>query len=163
MTDKTKLKDRLVSPATAVTASRVDYSGVDRAPVLTCFLVWDGRVLILRRSAQVGTYRGKWGAVAGYLDEPLPIQEQAYREIEEEVGVPWQEIRGMRMAPPYEVHDPDLGRTWLVHPILVVLKRAPTIRLDREHTEHRWIAPEELVEYDTVPRLADSLRRALGA
>ncbi len=65
------------------------------------------------------------------------------------------------MGSPYEFFDPDEQKTWLVHPVLVELKQRPKIKLDWEHTDYKWITPDELTTYDTVPKLAESLKRVL--
>ena len=46
--------------------------------VVTCFLMHQGKLLVLRRSAKVRTYQGKWAGVSGYIEDipamppPLP-------------------------------------------------------------------------------------------
>jgi len=42
----------------------------------------------------------------------------------------------------------------------VDLKKKPDIKLNWEHTEYRWIKPEELKKFDIVPSLDNSLKRA---
>ena len=65
------------------------------------------------------------------------------------------------MGSPYEFFDTDEQKTWLVHPVLVELKQRPKIKLDWEHTEFKWISPDKLMTYDTVPKLDESLKRVL--
>ncbi|MFC6726725.1 initiation factor 2B, partial [Halobium palmae] len=38
------------------------------AHVVTAFLRHRGDVLLVRRSDEVGTYRGKWGGVSGFVE-----------------------------------------------------------------------------------------------
>jgi 8-oxo-dGTP diphosphatase len=140
---------------------RIDYSGAERAAVVTCFVRFRGRILLLKRSEQVGTYRGLWHTVAGYLDELKPLREKILEELEEELSLGPELIAEIRLGEPYEFADPSVGKTWLVQPALVELKDEPALKLDREHTEHRWITPEEIRGYPTVPRLEESLRRVL--
>ncbi len=130
--------------------------------VVTCFLAnREGRVLILRRSAQVGTYRGRWGGVAGYL-ETTPV-EQAYTELSEEVGLDRRDLELLREGEPLEVVDAELGRRWIVHPFLFRVRDTAKIRLDWEHTESRWIEPGEMRSYPTVPGLPEALERVYPA
>ncbi|OGO48923.1 MAG: hypothetical protein A2W34_01525 [Chloroflexi bacterium RBG_16_64_32] len=168
--------------------------------VVTCFLLRGGKggpssasggsgqaqVLLLRRSERVGTYRGRWAGVSGYLEadsvtgsalgRPL---EQAYREIEEEVGLGRGDVRLLAQGEPLAVPDETIDTRWTVHPFLfeVVteggepgddagdLKVAPTgsLRLDWEHTESRWVKPAELPALETVPGLAEALARVYNA
>jgi hypothetical protein len=36
------------------------------------------------------------------------------------------------------------------------------MQLDWEHTDSQWILPEEINDYDVVPKLEESLRRVLS-
>jgi len=130
--------------------------------VVTCFLLrtdpqGQDEVLILRRSQAVGTYRGRWAAVSGSVEDgPL---EQAYREIREETGLTRQDIRLAGEGQPLEVPAPELDTVWIVHPFLfrLVSEAGPT--LDWEHTEARWVSPRRLRRFRTVPMLAETLER----
>jgi hypothetical protein len=50
---------------------------------------------------------------------------------------------------------------FVVHPFLF---EAPSrkVRLDWENVEHRWIRPEELDQFETVPRLKDVVQTVIG-
>ena len=50
--------------------------------VVTCILEHDGKILLLKRSNQVGTYRGLWGGVAGYVEELEDPYDTALKEIQ---------------------------------------------------------------------------------
>ncbi len=129
--------------------------------VVTCFVTnAEGRLLILRRSGRVGTYRGRWAGVSGYL-ETSP-EEQAYTELAEELGLDRREVALRATGEPLEVADADLNRRWVVHPFLFSLEDPSRIRLDWENVEARWIAPSELESYETVPGLAQALARVSG-
>ncbi|MFQ5853011.1 MAG: NUDIX hydrolase, partial [Candidatus Binatia bacterium] len=77
------------------------------------------------------------------------------------LGISEQNILRCKMGSPYEFFDPDEHKTWLVHPVLVELKQGPEIKQDWEHTEFKWISPDKLTTYDTVPKLEESLKRVL--
>lgn len=51
--------------------------------VVTCFLEHDGKIPLLRRSQRVGTYRGRWAGVSGYIEEGNTPYAQALEEIRE--------------------------------------------------------------------------------
>jgi len=125
--------------------------------VVTCFLEYRGKVLILRRSQKVGTYRGKWAAVSGYIEkEP---DEQAFAEILEETGLQADEVNLLRKGEVLEAKDETLGIIWRIHPYLFHVKEVSRMRIDWEHTDSRWINPSEIVNFETVPRLTDALKR----
>ena len=125
--------------------------------VVTAFLVHDGRVLVLRRSEKVGTYRGCWAGVSGTL-ERAPL-EQAYTEISEEVGLGRDDVELLKDGEPLHIYDRRNRRMWRVHPFLFEVTDPSRIRLDREHVQRRWVWPGEIDQLDTVPGLAEALRR----
>jgi 8-oxo-dGTP pyrophosphatase MutT (NUDIX family) len=135
---------------------------MQEAKVVTCFLLRrtaaGDEVLLLRRSQQVGTYRGRWAGVSGYLEETDPLA-QAYREVEEEVGLAREEVSLLRAGEPLEVVDADADRRWIVHPFLFEVGPDARVRVDWEHTEARWVRPEEVSAFETVPQLAEALMR----
>lgn len=130
--------------------------------VVTCFLQrtgpeGDDQVLLLRRSHAVGSYRGRWAAVSGSVDDgPL---DQAYREIQEETGLGRSDVRLVREGRPLEVPAPELDTLWVVHPFLFHLQGEPEPTLDWEHTEARWVSPRELRRFRTVPMLVEAMER----
>jgi 8-oxo-dGTP diphosphatase len=133
-----------------------------QANVVTCFLLrrsgGDDEILLLRRSQQVGTYRGRWAGVSGYMEGSDPLS-QAYTEVEEETGLVRDDVQLLRAGEPLEVVDAEADRRWIVHPFLFEVREPARIRADWEHTETRWIQPEEVFQYETVPQLAETLMR----
>lgn len=133
---------------------------MQRRAVVTCFLERDGQVLLLRRSARVRTHPQKWAAVSGGMDGPDPITE-ALREVREETTLSPPEVEVVAWAPPLDVPDPAYDVVWEVHPVLARLAEGYEPRLNWEHTEARWVAPDQVRGFDTVPRLAEALERVL--
>ena len=123
--------------------------------VVTCFLRHRSDVLLLRRSHQVGSYQGKWGAVSGYV-EGTP-EETAYREIAEETGLR-RAAKLVRRGEPFAVDDEALGTRWIVHPFLFDCD-SRDLRLNWEITEAAWASPPDLLRRDTVPHLWTSYAR----
>ena len=130
-------------------------STIDVKHVVTCFLEHGGKILILRRSSKVGTYRRSWAGVSGYM-ETNEI-DQAFTEIRQETQIYEKDLKLVKKGEPLEVIDKDLNRKWIVHPFLFHVKAPDKIKIDWEHTESRWIKPSELKKYDTVPGLAKAL------
>ncbi|MCG6916787.1 MAG: NUDIX pyrophosphatase [Deltaproteobacteria bacterium] len=129
--------------------------------VVTVFLTWGAKVLVLKRSRKVGTYKGHWAGVSGYLESADPL-EQAYVEMAEELGLGKEDVSMVRMGKPLEVFDPARERAWRVHPFLFIVHKPDKIRLDWENVEMRWILPEEIVQLQTVPALKEALDRVIG-
>jgi 8-oxo-dGTP diphosphatase len=129
----------------------VDLVEATMVEVVTAFLRDEaGRILILRRSPKVGSFQGRWAAVSGFLEEPTPV-EQAITEIREETGIPRESLKLVAQVE-RPVYARDGGRVFTVHPFLFQVDR-PTVQLDWEHDECRWILPSELGSYPTVPKL----------
>lgn len=128
--------------------------------VITVFLEHDGQVLIVRRSDQVGSYRGHWSGISGYLEgDPLT---HAYTEVREETGLAATDLTLLRQAPPLEIADAVKATVWRVHPFLFAVREPDKIRLDWENVGLQWIRPTELVHFQTVPALAETLAACLG-
>ena len=135
-------------------------------PVVTNFLLrTDGpasRLLLVRRSGRVGSYHSHWAGISGFIEKDVSPEEQAYTEIREETGLQKEQVRLLRRGEVVEHIDEELGRRWLVHPFLVEVLEPEAIKLDWEAEEMRWIAPEELGNYETVPKLPEAFRSALN-
>ena len=136
---------------------------MQQAKVVTCFLLrrsgGEDEILLLRRSQQVGTYRGRWAGVSGYIEGADPLA-QAYAEISEETGLAREDVQLLRTGEPLAVVDVEAERRWLVHPFLFEVREPARIRTDWEHIEARWIRPKDIFRYETVPQLAEALMRA---
>jgi len=140
---------------------RINYSNAHTAPVISVFVRFDGKILLLKRSDKVSTYKGKWNAVGGYLDEIKPIRKKILGEVKEELGIGEDNIMSIRLGRSYEFNDKEIGKTWIVHPVLVELKERQDIKLDWEHTECRWIEADEIKNFDTVPQTERSWKNLL--
>ena len=126
--------------------------------VVTVFLTLGGKVLVLKRSDKVRTYKGHWAGVSGYLESADPLK-QAYEEMFEEMGLDREDVSLVKMGKPLEVVDPVEEHTWRVHPFLFAVQSPDKIRLDWENVDMRWVFPEEIVQLQTVPALKEALER----
>ena len=109
-------------------------------------------VLLLERSSRVGTYRGRWAGVSGFLEVADPEQ-QMWTELREELSLGPDQLILECAGEPLAVSDPELGRDWLVHPFRFSLADGVEPRLDWEHVQQRWVAPEMIRDLDVVPGL----------
>ena len=96
--------------------------------VVTCFLEREGRVLLLRRSQRVSTYRDKWAAVSGSV-ETIPV-EAAWSELREETGLGPADLDLLATGEPLEVTDG--GTRWIVHPFRFRITGTGRLRLNWE-------------------------------
>ena len=130
-------------------------SNLPEKHVVTCFLESDEEILLLRRSQQVGSYRGRWAGVSGYV-ETTPY-EQALTEIREETGLQPKDLQLLSKSEILTVEDEELGVRWLVHPYLFHINGRAKVRTDWEHIEARWISPKDIGDFATGPRLKETL------
>lgn len=129
--------------------------------IVTSFLVHNDKYLILKRSEKVKSMKGLWAGVSGIIEgneEPLF---RAKREILEEVGITENKITLLKSAqqihtdsPQYENHE------WVIFPFLFSVQD-PTVTLNWENQEYRWVSPREIMQYQTVPSLEKVLASLL--
>ena len=128
--------------------------------VVSCFLMRTDmdqpRILIVRRSQRVGTYNARWAGISGFLEPGVTPDEQAYTEIREETGLQREQVRMLKRGAIVEHEDASIGRHWYIHPFLFETLTPDAIALDWEATEMRWIAPSELQDFETVPKLEEA-------
>jgi 8-oxo-dGTP pyrophosphatase MutT (NUDIX family) len=134
---------------------------LQRKDVVTAFLRHGGKVLIVRRSRRVGSYRGRWSGISGYLEDKTPLM-QAIREIREETGIEEGDLTLVASGPALEVLDQGLSTLWVVHPFLFDVMDRSRVYLDWENVEARWVSPSDIGGYSTVPALTDALAACLA-
>jgi len=124
--------------------------------VVTAILRNRGRILIVRRSEKVGTFRGKWSAISGHIEGREDPKHRAIVEVREETGIRAITFRGAGDA----VLARDGTTIYVVHPFLFDTPKR-RVRLDWENVEQRWVRPEELDRLETVPRFVDVVAAVL--
>ncbi len=122
----------------------------------------DGKVLVLRRSMKVGSYRGRWGVVSGHIEQGLDPYSTAYKELGEEVGISKGDIKNLISASPFEVSDENLGVVWEIYPFRAEVEDVE-VKIDWEHTDFRWINPEDITKLRTAPFLYEGYLKTVFA
>jgi 8-oxo-dGTP pyrophosphatase MutT (NUDIX family) len=125
--------------------------------VVTCFLLQNSHILLLKRSQHVRTFKGKWAAVSGYIESDA--DHQSLTEIEEETGLLPTDVMLIKKGEPIEVENIQNRVRWVVHPYLYKVITDKPVRIDWEHVEFRWIDPDVLADFDMVPMLIETLSR----
>jgi diadenosine tetraphosphate (Ap4A) HIT family hydrolase/8-oxo-dGTP pyrophosphatase MutT (NUDIX family) len=120
--------------------------------VITCFLEYAGTICLLKRSEAVGSGRGKWHAVSGYLPEGKDPLDHAYDELAEETGLTPGHVKLARHAGPVLFPDRAGGRPWEVDAFLF-RAATPALTLNWEHVAYAWVPPDQLAAYDCFPWL----------
>lgn len=127
-------------------------------PVVTCFVVRDHHILLVKRSHQVRTYQGHWSGISGYLETEEP-EDQAWTELREELGATRADVSLERVGDPLDVLDDAQGLAWRVYPFRFTAGPAFEPRLDWENLNLRWIHRNEMDRLKTVPGLAEAFDR----
>jgi translation initiation factor 2B subunit (eIF-2B alpha/beta/delta family)/ADP-ribose pyrophosphatase YjhB (NUDIX family) len=131
---------------------------LDYHPVVTSFLISGKQILLLRRSEKVGTHRGLWSAVSGYLEDNEQPLRRALTEIHEELALDEGQVSLIRAGEVVRAYDYENNTVWVIHPFLFEAK-SRAIQLDWENIECVWINPNELDSYPTVPKLKEVFDR----
>lgn len=130
--------------------------GKRRFKVAGCFLEYDGRFLMLRRSPDQHQ-GGKWGLPAGRVEQGEAEADAAIREVHEETGfsIPPDKLEFLQKITfpfPEKIIDFFVYRTNLDSKIKIVLD-------PHEHQEYAWVTGKE---YATRNDLMDGVRTLFG-
>lgn len=121
--------------------------------IVTSFIKDKDKFLLLKRSEQVKTMKGLWAGISGIIEgDEKPIN-RAKIEIFEELGIRDDKIKFLKAAEKMRVHSPQYeNHEWEIFPFLFEAKN-PSIKLNWENSEYRWVKPEEINNYETVPSI----------
>jgi len=129
--------------------------------IVTSFIKNNDRLLILKRSDEVKTMKGLWAGISGIIEKNEEPLQRAKIEIFEEIGMTDEEIRLIKTAEVMKINSPQyINHEWEIFPFLFESKN-PTIKLNWENSDFKWIKVEELEEYETVPSLQKVLLNLL--
>jgi predicted aconitase with swiveling domain/8-oxo-dGTP pyrophosphatase MutT (NUDIX family) len=135
-----------------VDGDSLDMMDLNQRKVVTCILRCKGKMLLLKRSQKVGTNKGKWAGVSGFIERGDTPEETALKEVAEETGITAARIEGRGEV----LRIRDGLNIWSIYPFLFDVDDEG-VKLDWEHTESAWIDMGELTGYDTVPGFAKVL------
>jgi 8-oxo-dGTP pyrophosphatase MutT (NUDIX family) len=122
--------------------------------IVTSFIKNNDKVLILKRSDKVKSMKCLWAGVSGIIEknDTTPLA-RAKTEILEETGINEEEIELLKAnerikieAAQYKNHE------WIIFPFLFSTKNSE-IKLNWENSEFKWIEPNDIKNYETVPEL----------
>ena len=121
--------------------------------IVTSFIKDNEKLLILKRSNKVKSMKGLWAGVSGIIEKNEEPLERAKIEIFEEVGITEDKISLLKAAEGMKVNSPQYeNHEWEIFPFLFEAKN-PTITLNWENSEFKWIDVDDLDNYETVPSL----------
>ena len=121
--------------------------------IVTSFLQDDSKILLLKRSDKVKSMKGLWAGVSGIIENnEIPI-DRAKIEIWEETGIEEVQVVLLKSVQEMRVRSPQYkNHEWNIFPFLFRTKN-PAIKLNWENSDFKWIEPNEIKNYETVPEL----------
>ena len=121
--------------------------------IVTSFIRDNEKLLILKRSNKVKSMKGLWAGISGIIEKNEEPLKRAKIEIFEEVGITEDRITLVKTSEEMRINSPQYeNHEWEIFPFLFEAKN-PTIKLNWENSEFKWINIEELENYETVPSL----------
>lgn len=129
--------------------------------IVTSFIRDNEKLLILKRSDEVKTMKGLWAGISGIIEKNEEPLKRAKIEIFEEVGITEDKITLVKSAEEMRINSPQYqNHEWEIFPFLFEASN-PTIKLNWENSDFKWILPIELKNYETVPSLEKLLLNLL--
>ena len=120
--------------------------------IVTAILSHKNKILIVKRSQKVKTFPGQWSGIIGYLEKcDLNPYERTIIEINEETSIIINNFTLVKYIPKIDLSD-NSEILWIVHPFLFNVVN-PNITLNWENEKYKWILPNEITCYLTVPQL----------
>ena len=122
--------------------------------IVTSFIKNGDRILILKRSDKVKSMKCLWAGVSGIIEknDTTPL-DRAKTEILEETGINEEEIELLKANERIKIESAQYkNHEWNIFPFLFKTKN-PEIKLNWENSEFKWIKPNEIKNYETVPEL----------
>jgi 8-oxo-dGTP pyrophosphatase MutT (NUDIX family) len=122
--------------------------------IVTSFIKNDGKILILKRSDKVKTMKCLWAGVSGIIEksDTTPLA-RAKIEIFEETGINEREIELLKSIEQMKIKAAQYkNHEWNIFPFLFSTKNTK-IKLNWENSDFNWIEPNQIKNYETVPKL----------
>ena len=107
----------------------------------------------MKRSQKVRTMKNLWAGISGIIEGNEDPLYRAKREAWEEAGISDNNLTLVKVMPEIRINSPQYdNHEWVIFPFLFSVQD-PEITLNWENDDYRWISPEEIKQYKTVPSL----------
>ena len=107
----------------------------------------------MKRSDKVKSMKCLWAGISGIIENNETPLTRAKIEIFEEAGIHEEQIELLKAIQQIKISSPQYkNHEWNIFPFLFKAKN-PEIKLNWENSEFKWIEPNEIKNYETVPEL----------
>ena len=125
-------------------------------------IIFESKVLILRRANYMRKFRSLWGFVGGSIDKKDKDSKEAIiREIKEETQIELtdNEKNRMKLLETVKHDDDSTTEYWLV-----TLESNPEIKISKEHSKYEWIDNDSLSKktYKFIPGILEIIKKCLS-
>lgn len=121
--------------------------------VVTSIIENGNKILILKRSEKVKSFKHKWAGISGYFEKDEDLLSRALIEIYEETKVKNEDLILRKILKQITIKIEN-EKVITIQPFYF-LSKTKNISTDWEHSEYKWIKEDQLSNYDLVPKLID--------
>ena len=130
-----------------------------KTKIVTAFLTYSEKILLLKRSQKVKTMKNLWAGISGIIENDEKPLNRAIIEIFEEVGMKKSEVKLLKEGDVIMIESPQYeNHQWEVYPFLFSCNHKE-IKLNWENSDAQWIDVEAINDFTTVPSLEKVLTR----
>ena len=132
-----------------------------KTKIVTAFLTYSEKILLLKRSQKVKTMKNLWAGISGIIENDEKPLNRAIIEIFEEVGMKKSEVKLVKEGDVIMIESPQYeNHQWEVYPFLFSCNHKE-IKLNWENSDAQWIDVDAINDFTTVPSLEKVLTRLL--
>jgi len=114
-------------------------------PAIKGIVLKDGKVLIMKRSLTEDHAQGLWDTPGGAIDFGEDPIECLKREVKEEANLEIEVLKPLRVWS--FLKNPE---TQIIGITILCKYKSGEVKLSEEHTEFKWIKPEEINNYEAL-------------
>ncbi|MFC1662850.1 alpha/beta fold hydrolase [Patescibacteria group bacterium] len=129
--------------------------GRDKIPGVISIIRHKKNILLMKRSYEVFSDRGKWSMVGGFLDQKTKPDNQIYEEIKQEVGLSRKYLKIIKEINDQKIHNKKFDINWVLTLFIIDSKRTG-IGLNWEHTDYCWVSPKKALQMN-ITKIARQL------
>ena len=119
--------------------------------VVTSIIENDNKILILKRSEKVKSFKHKWAGVSGFFEKDEDLLSRALIEIYEETKIKNKDLILRKILKQITIKIEN-EKIITIQPFYFSSK-TKNISTDWEHCEYKWIKEDQLINYDSVTKI----------